>query len=534
MHKLITTITFTIAALAALTTNAQEARREAGPREYRVTGELSAVAADSITVSQRTDAGATANVITINNQTVILFQTDGGESVRTETGRVVQLPAVRPGTAAELKAGLRVIVTHREGTASLVIVERARPVREGDGERPPVREGEKPPLRDGERPPVRDGDRPREGDRAREIGDLLGRFGGEIRSVEGDALTVVRRGDAGEQTFNLKLDAASKITVETGEFEEVRGEGGDVRRRPKRITGTAADLKAGQRCEGLHKNNVVVSLFAATPRPRGEGERPRVEGERPRDGDRPAGEGDRPRDGDRPRGEGDRPRDGDRPAGEGDRPRDGERPRVEGVRDGDRPRVEGDGEREGSRGEIRQVNGEIVKRDADTLVMLQRGDGGDRDFVLKLSPGLEVLVETEERINAGARGRPQYAAVPGTPADLLPGRRATATVERDLATRIQVARTEEPVRTRGASGDTLAGEILRIEGGRITLGRRVEGAGLVGERTVAIAPDAKVRIHGEPAKADQLQVGQKVFAAIKADTLTEIEVPIDLSKPEGK
>lgn len=70
--------------------------------------------------------------------------------------------------------------------------------------------------------------------------------GGEVTKVDGKTFTLTRRGDGGERSDKFTLTDATKIVVETDENEQVTGEDGTVRNKPKQKAGTAADVKVGK------------------------------------------------------------------------------------------------------------------------------------------------------------------------------------------------------------------------------------------------------------------------------------------------
>lgn len=105
----------------------------------------------------------------------------------------------------------------------------------------------------------------------------LERFGGTITKVEEGKVTVVSKGESGEKTMTFTVDDKTKIRVPTGETEEVTGENGEKKTRPKMKDGTVADLKAEQLVHVGYKKdgNVAVVVYVVPPKPKegGEGEK---------------------------------------------------------------------------------------------------------------------------------------------------------------------------------------------------------------------------------------------------------------------
>jgi hypothetical protein len=148
--------------------------------------------------------------------------------------------------------------------------------------------------------------------------------GGVVESVAGSTLTLAQKGDGGARTVTVTLDGNTKIQVQTAEDEEVAGEGGKTKRRPKVVDGSAADLVAGKRVSVSELNGTAVSVLVLRDAPKregGEGERGGGEPKPPKvrreggEGERPVGEAKPPKRS-REGGEGDRQGESVKPAGE--------------------------------------------------------------------------------------------------------------------------------------------------------------------------------------------------------------------------
>ena len=219
------------------------AERE-GPRTRRVSGEITAMNANTLTLTQRGDRGERTQTVAIGAGTKVLIETDEMETVAGEGDERRTRRKLAEATAAELQVGMRVTATvGADGEAVSVVARKPRaPRRRGEGER--EREG-----------------------RTRKR-----RLSGELTSVNGNALEITRRGDRGADVTSVTLDANSAIQVETDEMVVVRGEGDEEHRRPKIVAGTAADLKAGMRVTvTAGEDGKVLMILIHRPRPRREG-----------------------------------------------------------------------------------------------------------------------------------------------------------------------------------------------------------------------------------------------------------------------
>jgi len=320
-----------------------------------------------------------------------------------------------------------------------------------------------------------------------ERGPRTSRIGGELAAVGADSITIVQRGERGETTKTLAVDAQTKVVIESDQTEQVKGERGEPTYRVKLVDGTLGDLKVGRRvtvtCTEDGKATLIV-LHRAKPRREGgegEGERtPRVEKPRREGGDR---EGEKPRreggEGDRegePRREKVRTEGGDREGearpdkprregGEGER----EKPRREGGdSEGEgKPRVEkprregGDSEgearpdkprREGGEGERapkpRVTPGILVGVKADSIVV-RVGERGEQTLTFAVDAATEVAIEGV-RLEGGGEGadpikRP--ALIKGSLGDLKAGQRVSVQATADgKALKIFIHRSQAPKR----------------------------------------------------------------------------------------
>jgi len=106
-------------------------------------------------------------------------------------------------------------------------------------------------------------------------------WAGRLAQVEADAVTVVRKSEKAEDSRRIRLDADTRILVETGEMEVVVTEGGRSKQRIKVAAGSPADLRVGQNvtvtCTGDGTRALKV-LVRRTPPPKAARER---EGEEP-------------------------------------------------------------------------------------------------------------------------------------------------------------------------------------------------------------------------------------------------------------
>jgi len=112
------------------------AQEKGKPRTMTVTGVVSKVAADSLTLVQRGDSGERSTTFAIGAQTKILVQTSEDEVVKGEGGRERKTPKTRDAKAADLKVDQRVTVSYAEaGKAASILVLRPTPARKNEGDR---------------------------------------------------------------------------------------------------------------------------------------------------------------------------------------------------------------------------------------------------------------------------------------------------------------------------------------------------------------------------------------------------------------
>ncbi|MBA4065102.1 MAG: hypothetical protein C0501_15590 [Isosphaera sp.] len=118
------------ALLCAALAPAQEKDR---PRPATTTGEVAKVDATSLTVTQRGDSGVKSTTFALDAKTKIVLETAEDETVKGEGGeRTVTRPKAKDGTAADLKAGQRVTVTHDADKKAAEVVVR-RPAKKESG-----------------------------------------------------------------------------------------------------------------------------------------------------------------------------------------------------------------------------------------------------------------------------------------------------------------------------------------------------------------------------------------------------------------
>ncbi len=317
---------------------AAEREEREKPRMSLFNGEITKADGQSVTVVRRGDSGETSQTFTISKDTQILLQTDKMEVVgKGEGGREKWRPITKAGSVADLQPGKRASVgTMGDANAIKIVVlpppksreggeeERFVPTtmgvvqavdaergtitmagrtKEGRGVAPPQTfavapsakvevNGQPKKLADlaagavvrltlsadkktvvaaqsGSRPAAEGGEKEK---------SRMSLFGGEITRVDGQSVTVVRRGDSGEtsQTFTLSKD--TQVLLQTDKMEVVgKGEGGEVKQRPLMEKGLLTDLEVGKRVkvetmEGATAVRIVV-LPPPKPRQGGEGER---------------------------------------------------------------------------------------------------------------------------------------------------------------------------------------------------------------------------------------------------------------------
>jgi hypothetical protein len=97
---------------------------------------------------------------------------------------------------------------------------------------------------------------------------------GLLAKLEAAALTVTLKGDGGERSESFAVDANTKIMIQTDQDEQVPGEGGNVRMRPKTVAGKLGDLKAQQRVTVSHLDKKALEvLVLRVPKARENGEK---------------------------------------------------------------------------------------------------------------------------------------------------------------------------------------------------------------------------------------------------------------------
>lgn len=96
---------------------------------------------------------------------------------------------------------------------------------------------------------------------------------GVVSKVDASALTLLQRGDSGERSIQFALGAQTRVLVQTGEDEVVKGEGGRERKMPKTKEGKTVDLKFEQRVTVSYtevgKADSVLVLRPTPPRKEG-------------------------------------------------------------------------------------------------------------------------------------------------------------------------------------------------------------------------------------------------------------------------
>lgn len=114
-----------------------EEKEKPRPKITKLTAEVSKADAASLTVVQRGDSGEKTHAFTLDAKTKIILETDQDETVmvKSEGGeKDVTRPKRKDGTAADLKAGQRVMVTAGEDKkATEVVVIRLKKKKEGEG-----------------------------------------------------------------------------------------------------------------------------------------------------------------------------------------------------------------------------------------------------------------------------------------------------------------------------------------------------------------------------------------------------------------
>ncbi len=123
-----------VALVALVLPGAAEEKRK--PRPRTMTGRVSRMEANSLTVTQRGDKGERSETFAVGPKARLWVETAADAEVKGEGGRIRKVPARREGKLAEVKVDQRVTVTFTEpGKADSVLVLRPRPRKEGEKER---------------------------------------------------------------------------------------------------------------------------------------------------------------------------------------------------------------------------------------------------------------------------------------------------------------------------------------------------------------------------------------------------------------
>lgn len=91
------------------------------PKPQTATGELGAVAADSVTLVQRGDKGERSTTFKIDASTQVAAETDQDEETAGEGGKKKLRPKQAAAKLSDLKTGQRIAVTHLDGKASKIV-----------------------------------------------------------------------------------------------------------------------------------------------------------------------------------------------------------------------------------------------------------------------------------------------------------------------------------------------------------------------------------------------------------------------------
>ena len=107
---------------------AKEKEKERGPKAVVLKGELTAVEANSITVTQKGDKGARGTTVAVGADTQVLTETAEDEAAPAEHGETKQKPKTVEGTLADLKVGQWVTVwCTADGAAAVKVLVRRPP-----------------------------------------------------------------------------------------------------------------------------------------------------------------------------------------------------------------------------------------------------------------------------------------------------------------------------------------------------------------------------------------------------------------------
>lgn len=101
---------------------------------------------------------------------------------------------------------------------------------------------------------------------------------GQVSAVDGGKVTVKGRGEGGEVTSTFTVvEGTTKIQVATGEFEEVKGDNGAARKRPKFAEGKLEDLKVGVRVNAkVKEDGTALSVNVLPANTREGGDKPKI------------------------------------------------------------------------------------------------------------------------------------------------------------------------------------------------------------------------------------------------------------------
>jgi hypothetical protein len=84
---------------------------------------------------------------------------------------------------------------------------------------------------------------------------------GEIVKIKPNLLTL--KFGNNPKDFALRMTAAAKVVIETGEMEPVPGKEGETR--PKTVEGKQSDLKPGQRVKVAHNGSTISQVTVLPP-----------------------------------------------------------------------------------------------------------------------------------------------------------------------------------------------------------------------------------------------------------------------------
>ena len=95
---------------------------------------------------------------------------------------------------------------------------------------------------------------------------------GLVTAVDGGKVTAKGKGEGGEVTNTFTVvEGTTKILVATGEMEEVKGDNGEVKKKPKFAEGKLADIKEGVRVNAKVKEDGTALTVNVMPAPKKEG-----------------------------------------------------------------------------------------------------------------------------------------------------------------------------------------------------------------------------------------------------------------------